>query len=390
MRIEHCYSIASPVSQLRVAVVHEWLTRWSGSEVVLEQILACFPQAHLFAVSFRPDTEGLKRLAGRTITTSIIQRLPGGAAHPQLWLPWLPQAIEQLDLRNFDLVISNSHCVAKGVITSPDCVHVAYVHSPARYAWDLHEVYASQVPWILRGWWRRQMHRFRAWDTASAVRPDAIACNSAYIARRIGRAWGRQAEVIHPPVTTTDIPLVTGTRENFYVTASRLVGYKQVPLIARAFSRRPDRQLRIIGDGPDLTELRQICRSAPNILLLGHLPRAKMLRELGTARAFVFAAEEDFGISPVEALACGTPVIAFRRGGATETIEEGVTGVFFPDQDEGSLLEALARFESLPAFNPESLRNAAQRFDPEVFRARFSAFVADKLRDRHLGTRRGH
>ena len=374
---------------MRVAIIHEWFTRWAGSEVVWEQIVACFPQASLYAVSSGPDAEGARRIGSRLVTTSCIQRLPGGARHPQLWLPLLPRAVERFDLRGYDLVISNSHCVAKGAITSPDCVHVAYVHSPARYAWDLHEVYAAQVPWLIRGWWRRQMHLFRTWDMASAVRPDAIACNSAYIARRIGHAWGRQAEVIYPPVTTTDIPPITRSREDYYVTASRLVGYKQVPLIARAFARRSDRQLRIIGDGPDLAELRRICRTAPNIQLLGHLPRADMLRELGSARAFVFAAEEDFGISPVEALACGTPVIAFRKGGAAETVEDGITGILFPEQTENSLLAAIDRFEQSPHFDPEILRRSTVRFSPETFREGFMAFVAQSLRTRRLGSRRG-
>lgn len=358
---------------MRIAIVHEWFTRWAGSEAVLEQILACLPGAELFAITSRPDAEGQRRLAGRSVRTSFIQRLPLGARSPQLWLPLLPLAAEQLDLRGYDLVVSNSHCVAKGVITSPDCLHLAYVHSPARYAWDLQHEYQSRVPWPLRPLWAMQMARLRAWDAASACRPTRLAANSAYIARRIRRAWGREAEVIHPPV---DIAAFTpgGSREDVYLTASRLVGYKRVPLIAEAFAAMPGRRLRIIGDGADLARVRAIAARAPNIEVLGHVPRAELIAHLRRARAFVFAAEEDFGIVPVEAMACGTPVIAFARGGAAESVIDGRTGRLFPEQTTAALTAAVDAFEAGPVPDSAACRVRAEEFAPERFRSRFRAF----------------
>jgi glycosyltransferase involved in cell wall biosynthesis len=360
---------------MRIAIVHEWFTRWSGSEAVLAEILTCLPGADLFAMTSRPDVEGSRHLAGRTVRTSFVQRLPGGSRWPQAYLPLLPWAAEHLDLRGYDLVVSNSHCVAKGVITSPDARHLAYVHSPMRYAWDLQHEYLSRTPWPLRPAWSGLMHRLRLWDASSAARPDAIACNSAYIARRIRHAWRREAEVLHPPV---DVAAFTpaGSREDVYVTASRMVGYKRMPMIAEAFARMPGRRLRIIGDGADLPRVRTIARRAANIEVLGHIPRPQLIEQLRHARAFVFAAEEDFGIAPVEAMACGTPVIAFGRGGAAESVQDGVTGRLFPEQTAAALQAAVDMFEEGPPPDSAACRRRAEEFAPEKFRERFQRFVA--------------
>ena len=359
---------------MRVAVIHEWFTRWAGSEAVLEQILACLPGADLFAITNRPDAEGLRRLDGRRVRTSFIQRLPFGARSPQLYLPLLPLAAEQLDLRGYDLVVSNSHCVAKGVITSPDCRHLAYVHSPARYAWDLQHEYQTRVPWPLRPLWGWQMHRLRAWDALSAVRPDAIACNSAYIARRIRHAWGRSAEVIHPPVDTAAFT-PGGTHDDVFLTASRLVGYKRVPLIAEAFAAMPGLRLDVIGDGPDLAAVRRIAGRAGNIRVLGHVPRGELIQRMRSARAFVFAAEEDFGIAPVESMACGTPVIAFGRGGAAESVVDGETGLLFAEQSAAAIRAAVLRFCTQSTPSAEACVARAAAFSEAAFRQRFLGFV---------------
>lgn len=359
----------------KVAIVHEWFSRWAGSEAVLGQIMTCLPGADLFAITSQPDAEGIRHLGDHRVRTSFIQRLPGGSRWPQAYLPLLPWAAEQLDLRGYDLVVSNSHCVAKGVITSPDCRHVAYVHSPPRYAWDLRHEYQARVPWPLRPLWAWQMHRLRAWDAASAVRPDALACNSAYIARRIRHAWGRDAEVIFPPV---DVSAFTpeGRREDVYVTASRMVTYKHIPLIAEAFAVMPGRRLRIIGDGQDLKKVRAIAARAPNIEVLGYVPRSELIRQLRLARAFVFAAEEDFGIAPVEAMACGTPVIAFGRGGAAESVIAGTTGSFFHELSATAIVAAVTAFERTTGFDPAACRTRALSFSAEAFRDRFEAFLA--------------
>lgn len=341
---------------------------------MLEQILACLPDADLFAVTSRPDAAGLERLGSRRIHTSMIQDLPLGSRWPQAYLPFLPLAIEQLDLRSYDLVISNSHCVAKGVITSPSTCHLAYVHTPARYAWDLQDEYSSRVPAALRPFWLWQMHRFRMWDTISAQRPDAIACNSTYIARRIMRAWRRESEVVFPPVDTT--AFVPGTtRDNYYVTASRMVGYKHVPLIAKAFSRMPSRQLCIIGDGPELNQVKAIAATTKNIKVLGFLPKAQLVLQVQRAKAFVFAAEEDFGIAPVEAMACGIPVIAFGRGGSAESVIDGVTGWHFQDQTVESIVNSIELFEASAAIDPSACRRRGLDFSSESFRQHFMSFV---------------
>ena len=368
---------------MRIALVHEWFSAWAGSEQVLEQILQVLPQADVFALTHRPDAEGQRRLAGRPVRTSFIQRLPFGARAPQLYLPWLPWAAESLALREYDLVICNHHCVAKGVIARPDALQVAYVHSPMRYAWDLAEEYQRRVAWPLRPLWSRTMHGLRQWDTASAARPDALACNSGYIAGRIRRAWRREAEVVYPPVDVQTFVPRTCERRGF-VTASRLVGYKNVPLIVAAFKLMPDLQLTVIGEGADLGPCRRIAAGAGNIAFLGHVPRARLVAEVQGAQAFVFAAEEDFGIAPVEAMACGTPVIAFGRGGAAESVLDGSTGLHFAQQTPGAIVAAVRRFLDGPPIQAEACVERASQFSQGVFRTRFAAWLRHALAGRPL------
>ena len=358
----------------RIAVVHEWLTRWAGSEAVVEQILRLWPTADLYVLAGSGDGETKKRLAGRKVHYGFVQRLPFGGRKPNLYLPLLPWAAEQLDLRSYDLVISSSHCVAKGVIAGPDAVHVAYVHTPMRYAWDLQQSYADRIPWPLRPIWAWQMHKLRQWDTASGARPDAIASNSAYIANRIRRAWRRESTVIFPPVDTTAFT-PGGERGPRFLTASRLVGYKRIPDIVAAFAGMPELPLTVIGDGADMGVIRRIASRHPNIEILGHVDRATLIEHMRTARAFVFAAEEDFGIAPVEAMACGTPVIAFGRGGAAESVIDGTTGLLFPSQDPASIQAAIRTFCSRPAPASSDCTARASHFSEAAFRTRFGDFV---------------
>ena len=361
---------------MRIAIVHEWFTQWSGSEQVLEQMLACFPEADLFAVTSSPDRQGAQVLGERRIRTSFVQKLPFGRRLPQLWLPILPLAIEQLDLRGYDLVISNSHCVAKGVICSPYTRHLAYVHSPMRYAWDLRQEYAAKLPFVVRSIWNYAMHRLRSWDALSAMRPDALACNSHYIASRIRHAWNRPSTVIYPPVDVASFSPGGGERDDVYISVSRMVPYKRMVVIARAFSRMPKRTLHMIGTGSEYREIQEIAAKHKNIRLLGHVSRADLIYRLGRARAFIFAAEEDFGIAPVEAQACGTPVIAFARGGATESVIPGVTGLFFHEQSESAIIEAVDAFEQRASFDPDECRKNAEAFSIVMFRERFLAWVS--------------
>jgi glycosyltransferase involved in cell wall biosynthesis len=296
----------------------------------------------------------------------------------------MPIAIEQLDLSAYDLVISSSHAVAKGVLTGPNQIHISYVHSPIRYAWDLQHQYLreSHLNKGLKSIMARALlHYIRGWDSRSANGVDHLLANSHFIARRIRKAYQRDATVIYPPVDLDNMVMCT-QKENFYVTASRMVPYKRIDLIVRAFSQTPERKLVVIGDGPEMKRIKAV--AGPNVTILGHQPLEVLVDHLRRARAFVFAAEEDFGISVVEAQACGTPVIAFGRGGALESVVglplEQPTGVFFGEQTAESLLEAVTRFErNATLFDPVNCRQNAERFSTENFKTALTDFIDARL-----------
>jgi glycosyltransferase involved in cell wall biosynthesis len=305
---------------VRVAIVHDWLVTYAGAERVLEQILATYPRADLFSLlEFVPASERAF-LGGRQVHTSFLQRIPGIARRYRSFLPLMPLAIEQLDLSGYDLVLSSSYAVAKGVLTGPDQLHLCYCHSPMRYAWDLQHQYLREtgldrgLKGALARW---TLHRMRLWDVRSSIGVDGFIAVSRYVARRIWKAYRRKSTVIHPPV---DVEAFTpgGDREGFYVTASRMVPYKRMDLIVEAFATMPGRRLIVIGDGPEAKRIRS--RGAPNIEFLGHQAFEVLRDRLRRAQAFLFAAEEDFGIAPLEAQACGTPVIAYGKGGVVETV----------------------------------------------------------------------
>lgn len=305
---------------MKVAVVHEWLDTYAGSERVLEQMLKAYPSADLFTVVdfLKDDERGF--VLGKRARTTFIQRLPGARKHFRSYLPLMPLAVEQLDLSGYDLVLSSSHAVAKGVITGPDQVHVSYVHSPIRYAWDMQHQYLNESG-LARGFKgavaRLVLHYMRLWDLRTANGVDAFIANSAFIARRIRKVYRREAQVIFPPVDLDRFQLHEH-KEDFYLAASRMVPYKKMPLIAEAFAKMPGKRLVMIGDGPEIDRVRAV--AGPNVSVLGYQGTEVLADHMRRARAFVFAAEEDFGIMPVEVQACGTPVIAFGRGGATETV----------------------------------------------------------------------
>jgi glycosyltransferase involved in cell wall biosynthesis len=361
---------------MKVAIVHEWLETYAGSERVVEQLLELFPEADLFAVcDFLPEAErGF--LGGRQPVTSFIQRLPRAQRWFRYYLGLMPLAVEQFDLSGYDLVLSSSHAVAKGVLTGPATLHVSYVHSPMRYAWDLQHQYLRQagLDQGLKGVATRSLlARMRAWDHASAARPDVIAANSAWIAERIRKAWRRESTVVHPPVDLEGFPFEAEKGED-YVIASRLVPYKRVDLVAAAFRGMPERRLVIAGDGPEMARVCAAAGGASNIEIRGRVPQAELVALLRAARAFVFAAEEDFGIGMVEAQACGTPLIAYGRGGAADIVHDGETGVLFPRQDAASLTEAVRRFETL-RIAPAACRANAERFSRAAFRASMLALI---------------
>lgn len=380
-------------AERRIAVIHDWLDTFAGSERVLEQILICYPEADLYVVVDFLAEEHRHILHGIVPKPSIIQRLPLARRRFRAYLPLMPLAVEQFDLSSYDLIISSSHAVSKGVLTGPEQWHVSYVHSPMRYAWDGQHLYLrdSGLESGFKSWLARwSLHRLRVWDVGTANRIDSFVANSTYIARRIGKTYGRPAQVINPPVDVGAFEL-RQTKDDFYVTASRFVPYKKIDLIAEAFQALPDRRLVIIGDGPDRKRIAAKC--GPNVTLLGHQPFPVLRDHMQRARAFVFAAEEDFGIVPVEAQACGTPVIAYGRGGVLDSIRSldaaEPTGVFFDLQSPGAIADAIRRFERDGArITAEACRANALGYSPERFRVKFKALVADDW-ERHLERRRG-
>lgn len=372
---------------MKVAIVHDWLVVSGGAEKVLKNIIECFPKADIFSiVDFLEDRECVK---GKSVETSFIQRMPFARKRYRAYLPLMPIAIEQLDLSGYDLVISSSHAVAKGVLTGPDQLHVSYVHSPIRYAWDLQHQYlreAHLATGLKSALARVLLHYIRGWDSRSANGVDYLLANSRFIARRIRKAYHRDATVIYPPVDLKNMKIGT-QKEDFYVTASRMVPYKRIDLIVRAFSQTPERRLVVIGGGPEMKKIKAI--AGENVTILGHQPLEVLVDLLRRARAFVFAAEEDFGISVVEAQACGTPVIAFGRGGALESVVglplERPTGVFFGEQTPESLLSAVIRFEhNAQLFDPRQCRRNAERFSSDNFKAALMAFIDTRLPDGYI------
>ncbi len=361
---------------MKVAIVHEWLESYAGSERVLEQLIKVWPEADLFAVcDFMPASErGF--LAGKPVQTSFIQRLPGAAKRFRWYLGLMPLAVEQFDLSGYDLVVSSSHAVAKGVLTGPGQRHVSYVHSPMRYAWDLQHQYLRQAK-LERGlkgaYTRWLLHRMRVWDQLSSARPDVLLANSSYIAERIRKCWRREATVLYPPVDTERFTL-QAEKADYFVIASRMVPYKRVELVAEAFAGMPDLRLVICGDGPSMPLVRAAAAGAGNIEIRGRVSQDELVRVTREARACVLAAEEDFGIATVEAQACGTPVIAFGKGGAVDIVRPGETGVLFAEQSVEALRDAVRRFTAM-SIAPEACRANAERFSEAAFRAGIQALA---------------
>lgn len=368
---------------MKIAIVHDWLVTNAGAERVLEEMLAVYPQADVFSLIDFVPAHQRGFLGGRSVRTSFLQRVPGVRRHYRKFLPLMPLAVEQLDLSSYDIVLSSSHAIAKGVLTGPDQLHVCLCLTPIRYAWDLQHQYLREaglergIGGMLARW---MLHRIRLWDMRTANGVDHFVAISRFIARRIWKVYRRESTVIYPPVDV-EVFVPGGPREDFYVTASRMVPYKRIDLIVEAFARMPERRLVVIGDGPEAKSIR--AKGAPNIQFLGHQPLANLLAHLQRARAFVFAAEEDFGIAPLEAQACGTPVIAYAKGAVMETIAgldaPEPTGVLYPQQDASSLAQAVSEFErSAGRITSEACRKNAMRFSADRFRAELSALVTER------------
>ncbi len=369
---------------MRVAIVHDWLYVAGGAEKVLRELLRCYPGADVFTLFDVLTDEERAWIGFDKSKTSFLQRIPGIAKIHRALLPIMPFAIEQFDLSGYDLVISSSYAVAKGVITGPDQLHIAYVHSPMRYAWDLQHQYLRDAPGpfgLKAAFARIMLHRIRTWDTSSGVRPDVIVANSAYIGRRIRKAFGRPVKVIHPPVDVA--PHAAGLpREDHFLAAGRLVSYKNTRAIVEAFKLLPELKLVVAGAGPEFKQLRGI--AGPNVTFTGFVSNSEMRRLMATARALIFAAEEDFGIIPVEAQAEGTPVLALGCGGARETvIAEGPsrTGMFFGEPEPSAIAACVSTFLARQAlFSPEACQAHARQFSAERFHLQFKSLAGYELK----------
>lgn len=373
-----------------IALMHEWFTTLAGSEKVVEQFAGMYPKADLFCVYADPEfVKKTEFLQSRNLKTTFIQNFPGANKRFRSYLPFMPLAVEQLDFSPYDLVISSNHAVAKGILTGPDQLHISYVHSPIRYAWDLQHQYLreSGLETGLKGWLAKLvLHKMRMWDTRTANGVDHFIANSHFIARRIKKVYGRTADVIYPPVDV-DAFSTCSNKENFYLTASRLVPYKKMDLIVEAFSTMPDKRLIVIGDGIDFEKIK--AKAGKNVEMLGYQPFSVLKDTMQRAKAFVFAAEEDFGITPVEAQACGTPVIAFGKGGVLEIVRSTgpePTGIFFEEQKIASVCAAIEEFERRQdEFQPDACRKNAERFSVARFNSEFSTYVDRKWNEFQSG-----
>ena len=368
---------------MRVAIVHDWLYTLGGAEKVLAGMLSCFPDADVFCLFDNLPVEDRRRIGVGTTHTSFMQRFNVMRRRHRLFLPLMPLAIEQFDMSGYDVVISSSFAVANGVITGPDQVHLSYVHSPMRYAWDQQHAYLreSKMTRGLRGLFARLLlHRIRLWDVRTAHSVDGYMANSHFVARRIRKTYGRVAEVIYPPVSVPRT-LTPCVKENYFLAASRLVPYKNIRAIIEAFKLLPNERLVVAGDGPEAKQLHQI--AGPNVSFVGFVEDGELRRLMRHASAFMFAAEEDFGIVPVEAQGEGTPVLCLGRGGVLETVRTDCaapTGLFFDRPEASAIAATVKQFRADEAsFLPQNCHRNALRFASSLFVESFRSFV-----DRHV------
>jgi len=375
------------LKDVNVGLVHDWLPTLAGGERVVAEIARMFDHGAIYTLfDFLSQDERIELAGTLPIHVSSLNRLPGVQKYYRYLLLQCTRAIEKFDVTGHDVVVSSSAALAKGVLTSPEQAHVAYVHSPARYAWDLTFEYIDGIDGagaaLKRHLAHSMMHKFRMWDMRTAPQVDKYVANSEFIRKRIWKTYRRDAQVIYPPVDTAAFQLGQDGREDYYFTASRMVPYKQVPLIAKAFSERPNLKLVIAGDGPEMARVR--AQAGPNVEILGHVSFDELRLHMQKARAFVFAAKEDFGIVPVEAQACGCPVIALGKGGTAETVRDlsmqNPTGVWFDQQTPESLLQAIDSMEAEHEFlTQENCRQNALSFGSMRFQKELVDCIIDTM-----------
>lgn len=367
----------------KYVIVHEWFDGYAGSERCVESFNNLYPEADVFALANYLSEEELNQvLKGKIPRTSFIQNVPFSKKIFRSLLPLFPYAIEQFDLSPYDIIISSTHAVAKGVLNNSNQLHIAYCHTPMRYAWDLYFQYMKEAKLekgIKAFFVKYFLHKIRIWDVISSNRVDYFIANSKYVAQRIKKVYRRDADVIYPPVDVNKFPLCE-KKGNYYLTASRLVSYKKVDIIVKAFSKMKDKKLIVIGDGPEMNSLKSI--SSPNIEFMGYQSGSVLADMMQKAKAFVFAANEDFGITVVEALSCGTPVIALGYGGTAETVIHGVNGIHFSEQNEISIQKAILEFEKTSdKFDPKIISQTAQQFSRSRFEKEIDEYVKSKYDD---------
>ena len=363
---------------MRVAIVHYWLVGMRGGEKVVEALCEMYPQADIFTHVYAPEMIS-DRIKQHHIIPTFINALPRAARMYKTYLPLMPLALEQIDLRGYDLVISSESGPSKGIIPPADALHVCYCHTPMRYIWNMYHDYRDGAGRLTRLMMPPLSHYLRMWDVSTAARVDSFVANSATVARRIRRYYGADSTVIHPPVDTSAFSVAgPGERGDFYLMAGELVSYKRPDLAVHAFNEMK-LKLVVIGGGEMLDELRRI--AGPTVTIMGTQPFEILKQHYARCRALVFPGEEDFGMVPVEAMASGRPVVAFGRGGATETVADGISGVFFAEQTVGAISAAVRRLASLD-IDPAKIAAHASRFGREQFfqkmRAHINGLLATK------------
>ncbi|HDZ0847887.1 TPA: glycosyltransferase family 4 protein [Klebsiella pneumoniae] len=370
-------------NNISVGIVADWLVTYAGAERVVKEMIELFPDSDVYSIVDFLSDEARANFNNKKSTTTFIQHLPKAKQKYQTYLPLMPLAIEQIDVSKHDVVLSSSHAVAKGVLTGPDQLHISYVHSPIRYAWDLQHQYLKEAKLDkgLKGLLAKYLlHKIRMWDVRTSNGVDHFIANSKFISRRVKKVYGRDADVIYPPVEVERFDF-NDNKEDFYLTASRMVPYKRMDLIVEAFANMPDKRLVVIGDGSEMPKVKK--KAASNIEILGYQPDQVLHDYMRRAKAFVFAAEEDFGITPVEAQACGTPVIAYGKGGVLETVRpygiSNPTGLFFERQSISSLVETVKKFDKIQnLILPSDCKENSQSFSSDRFKRELNTYIEQK------------
>jgi len=361
---------------LKVAIVHDWLVTDAGAEKVLMNIVSLYPNADIFSiVDFLDSKDRSKIIKGKSVKTSFIQKLPFSKKHFRNYLPFFPFAVESFDLSNYNLIISSSWAFAKGIKVNSNQLHICYCYTPIRYAWDLYDEYTSNLKGIKKFLVKLSLKYIRKWDIKTLNRVDYFIADSFFVSERIKNTYTRESIVIYPPVDTNSFVLKE-EKKDFYLTASRLVPYKKTKLIVEAFNLMPNKKLIVIGEGEEYNAIKKIAKS--NISVLGYQDTKELIKYMQNAKAFVYAAIEDFGIVPIEAMSCGTPVIGLNKGGTAETIKNELNGIHFEKQTREDIIKAINKFESIK-FDYKNIAKLTERYSEKIFKNEFKKFVDSKL-----------